>query len=154
MPGVVSRNAGSAVTGGAHDHRERHSGGPGKGPRAYARLTAALTAGVAALQPCAAYAQASGASVLGAWEVIQLAVFVGTTGAAMLSAIWLIRERTRTADENLDLRERLSQSAAVLQRTESLLNLNDQKVVVWMNEASKPEIVGALPASRMCGHPI
>ena len=83
---------------------------------------------------------------LGAWEVIQLAVFVGVTGAAMLSAIWLIRERTRTAAENLELRGRLAENGAALQRAESLLHLNDQRIVVWMNEAHKPDVVGSLPA--------
>jgi signal transduction histidine kinase len=82
---------------------------------------------------------------MGILEVIQLAVFLGITGTAMLSAIWLIRERTRTADENLELRERLAETGAALQRAESLLNLNDQRVVVWMNDSRKPDVVGSLP---------
>ena len=36
--------------------------------------------------------------VVGTFEVIQVAVFVGVIGAALLSAIWLIRERARTFD--------------------------------------------------------
>lgn len=144
MPGVVSQKAGSAAARGAHNGTDRAESGGRFSART--RLAAALASGVAAMHPFAAHAQSGGSDLFGAWEVIQLAVFIGTTGAAMLSAIWLIRERTRTADENIDLRERLSQSGALLQRTESLLNLNDQKVVVWMNEAGKPEVVGSLPA--------
>ena len=37
---------------------------------------------------------------IGTVEVMQLAMFVGVMGAALLSAIWLIRERARTAAEN------------------------------------------------------
>jgi signal transduction histidine kinase len=116
------------------------------------RVAAALAGCTALFQPVQALAQNSiglmsleGLS-LGTLEVIQLAVFVGITGTAMLSAIWLIRERQRTADENIDLRERLAETGTTLQRAESLLNLNDQRVVVWMNDSRKPDVVGSLPA--------
>ena len=77
---------------------------------------------------------------------MQAAVFAGVMGAALLSAIWLIRERGRTAAENVLLRARLADLNASLQRSEALLNLRDQRIVVWAGEKSKPEVVGALPA--------
>src|SRR5690606_31321981 len=92
-----------------------------------------------------AHAQAGG-SDFGTFEVIQLAVFAGITGAAMLSAIWLIRERQRTAAENLELRGRVAELGTALQRSESLLTLNDQRIVLWGEDGRKPALVGSLPA--------
>ena len=146
LPGVIPRNAGSATRGA--DDSDRGS------QRAVRGVLSAVTFGCVTALSGAAVAQEGASRIampaglsLGAWEVIQLAVFVGVTGAAMLSAIWLIRERTRTAAENLELRGRIGETSTALQRTESLLNLNDQRLIVWMNDEERPEIIGTLPAS-------
>lgn len=81
---------------------------------------------------------------IGAMEVIQLALFVGVTGAAMLSAILLIRERGRTAAENVEFRARVAELDAALQRAEALLNLKDARVLVWSGDGRKPELVGSV----------
>jgi signal transduction histidine kinase len=88
--------------------------------------------------------EAPGAS-LNAVDVIQLASFAGVMGAALLSAIFLIRERTRTAAENLELRGRVADLSAALQRSDALLNMRDQRVLVWTSSRRKPELIGALP---------
>jgi signal transduction histidine kinase len=77
--------------------------------------------------------------------VIQIAVSVGVVGAALLSAIWLIRERARTAEENTLLRGKVAELSTALQRSEAMLNLRDQRVVVWGSEHKKPELIGSLP---------
>ena len=100
--------------------------------------------------PAAARAQESPATnvslplAIGTVEVIQLALFVGVTGAAMLSAMLLIRERARTAAENVEFRGRVAELDAALQRSEALLNLRDQRILVWSGEDVKPDLVGAL----------
>jgi len=81
---------------------------------------------------------------VGTFEVIQVAVFAGVMGAALLSAIWLIRERGRIAGDNLDLRARIAELNTTIQRSEALLNLKDQRIVVWMKDRSKPDVVGSL----------
>jgi signal transduction histidine kinase len=101
----------------------------------------------ASLVPFLAHAQERTGGRFGTFEVIQLAVFAGITGAAMLSAIWLIRERQRTAAENLELRGRVAELGSGLQRAESLLSLNDQRVVLWGEDGRKPELIGSLPSS-------
>src|SRR5690606_16375172 len=73
-------------------------------------------------------------------------VFAGVLGAAMMSAIWLIRERTRVSSENADLRSRVADLNAALNRSEALLNLRDQRVVVFSGDNRKPELIGSLPA--------
>ncbi len=87
---------------------------------------------------------ALGGISFGTFEVIQVAVFAGVMGAALLSAFWLIRERARIANANLELSGRISELNASLQRSEALLNLKDQRLIVWMKDAAKPEIVGTL----------
>jgi len=81
---------------------------------------------------------------LGAVEVIQGAVFLGITGAAFVSATWLIRERARIAHDNLEMSGRLAELNTAVQRSETLLNLKDQRLVVWTKDAPKPDVVGTL----------
>jgi len=78
-------------------------------------------------------------------DVIQLAVFAGVMGAALLSAVVLIRERGRIAGENGQYRARIADLNTALQRSEALLNLRDQRVVVWASDRPRPELIGSLP---------
>lgn len=104
---------------------------------------ALMAPGVARAGSIVEFNPPSGMSV-GTFEVIQLAVFAGVMGAALLSAIWLIRERARIANANLDLSGRIAELNASLHRSEALLNLKDQRLIVWMKDAAKPEIIGVL----------
>ena len=102
--------------------------------------------------PFEAAAQSGGTSIAGRLsvstsDVVQLALFAGITGAAMISAILLIRERARTAAENVKLRERVAELDATQQRSEALLNLRDQRILVWHGDDRKPELVGTLADS-------
>jgi len=86
-----------------------------------------------------------GGGTVGAFEVIQFSMFVGAMGAALLSAGWLIRERARAANENKDLRSKLSDLSLTAQRNEALLNLKDQRIVVWDGHTMRADVVGQLP---------
>jgi signal transduction histidine kinase len=151
MPGEDPLKAGQAVSGGREDSATRTRAL--KGGDAFRRLgIGALGAGsaLAAFFPVAAvHAQDGLAGPAGlsvsTVEVMQLAMFAGVMGAALLSAIFLIRERARTSAENLELRSRIADVNAALQRSEALLNLRDQRVLVWASENKKPELIGSLP---------
>jgi signal transduction histidine kinase len=80
-------------------------------------------------------------------DVIQFAVVLGIMGSAFLSAIWLIRERARIAQENLALRGRIAELNNALQRSEALLHMKDQRIVAWAGSAKKPDLIGALPGN-------
>ena len=146
MPGENPPAAGPAATGGQSDSRQRWSGRA----RVTRRLGVLLGAGTAAVAgPKTSAAQ--GVDVLrsslsvGTLEVMQLAMFAGVMGAALLSAVWLIRERGRIATENTGLRARVADLGAALQRSDAMLNLREQRVVVWSPDSAKAELVGALP---------
>jgi hypothetical protein len=113
-------------------------------PKRFAGALAAATAlSTAALGQGRETIPATGLSV-GTVEVMQAAVFAGVMGAALLSAIWLIRERARIAAENTSLRAKVADLNASLQRCEALLNVRDQRVVVWASEKAKAEVIGTL----------
>ncbi|MDX8432178.1 PAS-domain containing protein [Mesorhizobium abyssinicae] len=153
MPGENPPRAGQAVSGGQSD--SVRSGSAVRGGRLLRRAgarMAALLAGSALCSPLlglaahaeAGVAQSAGLSV-STVEVMQLAMFAGVMGAALVSAIFLIRERARTSAQNAELRTRIADVNAALQRSEALLNLRDQRVVVWASENKKPEVIGTLP---------
>lgn len=77
-------------------------------------------------------------------EVIQLAVFAGAMGSALVSAVWLIRERARIAAENAELRGRIAELDTVVQRSDAFLNLRDQKLVIFGRDGDRPEVAGSL----------
>jgi signal transduction histidine kinase len=147
MPGENPLPAGLAVSGGnesASEQEEARKGFAWRDPRLL-RTTAfaVLSSAVAGLPANAAFASGGSMSV-GTFEVIQVALSVGVFSAALLSAIWLIRERGRTFDENGLLRAKVADLGTALHRSEAMLNLRDQRVIVWSNEHKKPELVGSL----------
>ena len=152
MPGEDPLHAGKAVSGGHRDSANiaLADGGPCVRWRSIAPkgLLVASTAAVALLGGLAHAQEATATKVglsVGTVEVMQLAMFAGVMGAALLSAIFLIRERAKTAAENLDLRARVADLNAAVQRSDALLNLRDQRVLVWNDDKKKPELIGTLP---------
>lgn len=158
MPGESPRQAGQVDSGRNRDSgiAARGSGEGRYGPGAFvpagrlkkpllwtAVASSALAAGMAHAQETT---QARSLLSFGTVEVMQLAMFAGVMGAALLSAIFLIRERAKTAAENVELRSRIGDLNAAIQRSEALLNLRDQRIIVFNNDRRKPELIGSLPA--------
>lgn len=148
MPGQNPHKAGRAVSGGRDDSEIRDSAAGAARLSWRARMGMLLGASALSgpLSVAAAHAAAGpGGTQVSTVEVMQLAVFVGVMGAALLSAVVLIRERARTSAENVELRTRVADVNAALQRSEALLNVRDQRVVVWGADNKKPDLVGSLP---------
>lgn len=148
MPGENPLRAGQAVAGGHSDSRDGDCPSVGCRLRGRGRLglllgSCALTLPLATLN-AGAQSATRAAMPIGTSDVIQLALSVGVMGAALISAIVLIRERQRTASENAQLRARIADVNAALQRSEAILNLRDQRIVVWAGDNQKPELIGSL----------
>jgi len=107
-----------------------------------ALASTALTATMASAQQAGDVRPLTSLSI-STMEVIQLSVFAGVLGAAFLSAIWLIRERGRTASENAELKNRMAELSGALSRAEALLNLKDQRIIVWQGN-QRPIVLGDL----------
>lgn len=81
------------------------------------------------------------------FEIVQFAVFAGAMSFAILSAFWLIRERTKTTQQNRSLLRMHADMKARLERDQALLNAPDQRIAIWSGDGNGPEILGALPIS-------
>ncbi|WP_408015603.1 sensor histidine kinase [Rhizobium alarense] len=109
------------------------------------RRPAALAAGTA-LSTLAEPAHAFGGPAgLGSSEVISVAVMLGVISAAMVSALFMIRQRGRMEAENRDLRSRFSDTQHRLSRLQALIGDKDRRIVVWDGLSGKPDFLGQLP---------
>ncbi|MGH6762176.1 MAG: ATP-binding protein [Phyllobacterium sp.] len=111
---------------------------------ACALMPANLAMAQGADEPFGRIATPFGVSV-GTFEIIQFAMFLGAMGAALLSAGWLIRERGKISSENQILRDKVAELNAAMQRNDALLNMKDQRVIVWNGTETRPSVIGALP---------
>ncbi|MBX3581749.1 MAG: PAS-domain containing protein [Rhizobiaceae bacterium] len=149
MPGDTPRQAGKVDSGRKTDSGQ---GKPDATEPRFSRLgrfALASVSGTALLAAGPALAQDRLAATLfsfGTFEVIQFSMLAGVMGAALLSAIVLIRERARTAAENVTLRARVADLNGEIRRSEALLGLRDQRLIVWNDEHRKPELLGSLPS--------
>ena len=140
MPGKRASGADIQVSSG----RNESPGGPGGFVRK-------LRAGVAAM----ALLPALGASAVAAetarllstssLEIINFAMVIGAISAAMISAIWLIRERGKIDAENGSLRASLADANARASRYQSLIVERDRRIIVWEGSGQPAEILGSLP---------
>jgi len=97
--------------------------------------------------PTVASAQAIGGSgAIGVTDIVILSALVGTVAFAVISAIALIRVRNRTEAENARLVQENANLRAAADRAESLLNADDQRLVLWEQPGKRPSVVGTLPA--------
>ncbi len=78
-------------------------------------------------------------------EVMQLAMFVGAMGAALMSAVWLIRERAKVSAENIGLRGRVAELDMSTRRLEAFAAIRHQRVAIWDGTAPKADVIGNLP---------
>ena len=79
-----------------------------------------------------------------AFEAAQFAIFAGSLIAALASAIWLIRERSRVADRNEALSAKLASTNSRLSQLEALSAAEGQQAIIWQDGHSKPSIIGTL----------
>ena len=111
-----------------------------------------LASGTALFPAFPALAQdASGAMTvlglkLGSLEVIQFSMFAGAMGAALLAAVWMIRERAKIVEQNAGLRARIADLTADLERSDLLLSSRDSRIVIWDAAKPKPDLIGTMSA--------
>jgi signal transduction histidine kinase len=79
-------------------------------------------------------------------EVILASVIVGALGAALLAAVWLVRQRGNMEAESLEMRSALSDAQQRISKYEALIADKNRRIVVWESGPSKPEFLGHLPA--------
>lgn len=111
------------------------------------RMGRGLAAGISVLAGTPALAaEPSGPFSLSSLEIVNFAMVIGAISAAMISAIWLIRERGKIDQENGTLRASLADANARLSRYQSLIVDKDRRIVVWDGVGVPAEVLGSLPA--------
>ncbi|MBK5568410.1 ATP-binding protein [Ensifer sp. 2YAB10] len=107
-----------------------------------------LLAGTALFAATDALAQVAPqkANIFGSSEVVTFSVLIGVVSAAMISAIWLIRQRGNIEAENRELRSDLSDANQRLSRYQALVADKNRRIVVWDGLLERAELLGQLPA--------
>ena len=76
---------------------------------------------------------------------IMLIIFIGAFAFAMWSATWLIRERRQLEETNRQSALELADLRARHERAQALLDVPDQRVVIWEGRNEAPVCRGTLP---------
>ena len=112
----------------------------GKGRRR--RLSLLLMAG-SALTALAGPAHA--ASTLASGEVVTISLMLGVLSAAVVSTVWMARQRRRAETANRDLKAHLADSRHTISRLQALIGDRNRRIVIWDGLSQKPEFLGELP---------
>lgn len=79
-------------------------------------------------------------------EVVTFSVLIGVISAAMISAVWLIRQRGNIETDNRELTAALADANHRISRFQALIADKNRRIVVWEGLSDKPEFLGQLPA--------
>ncbi|MCP8895814.1 PAS-domain containing protein [Shinella daejeonensis] len=91
-----------------------------------------------------AYA-AAGGRYLATGEIVTFSMALGVLSAAMVCAIWMVRQRGRMEAENRDLKTHLSDARHNISRLQALIGDKNRRIVVWDGLSQRPEFLGQLP---------
>ncbi len=114
----------------------------------FKRLWRRLAAGsilTAVSSPALAQTPGLTASVFRSSEVITFSVLIGVISAAMISAIWLIRQRGNMEADNRELNAALADANQRISRLQALIADKNRRIVIWDGLSNKPEFLGQLP---------
>ncbi|MBO6917022.1 MAG: PAS-domain containing protein [Rhizobiaceae bacterium] len=78
-------------------------------------------------------------------DILYFSMIIGAISATMISAVWLIRERSKIENENTKLRAQLREAQAIKNRYSALISDSNQRLVIWDGENGPAETLGGLP---------
>ncbi|CAN7279396.1 ATP-binding protein [Pararhizobium sp. LjRoot238] len=117
----------------------------GRIPSLLRRFMAGSALAVCAGPALAAAEEVTTASVFHSSEVVTFSVLIGVISAAMISAIWLIRQRGNIETDNRELNAALADANHKISRFQALIADKNRRIVVWEGLSNKPEFLGQLP---------
>ncbi|MGF9695071.1 ATP-binding protein [Rhizobium sp. 0TCS1.26] len=85
------------------------------------------------------------ARMFSSFEVIFSSVTVGAIAAALLSTVWLVRQRGNLEAESQEMRGALSDAQQRISKYEALIADKNRRIVIWEAGPSRPEFLGQLP---------
>jgi signal transduction histidine kinase len=78
-------------------------------------------------------------------ETIGYSIILGTLCAALLSVVWLVRQRGNIENEFQDYRSALSDAQQDISKYQALISDNSRRIVLWEDETDRPQFLGELP---------
>ncbi len=121
-----------------------------RGARVLARVAAVFAAGTAIAsiaRPVFAQAQseaAASAHLFTSSQVVGLSIVIGAISAALLSTLWVVRQRGNLETEAREVRSALSDANQRISQYEALIADNNRRIVIWDGD-ERPELLGQLP---------
>ncbi|MBP1851824.1 sensor histidine kinase [Rhizobium halophytocola] len=79
-------------------------------------------------------------------EMIGFSIVVGLFSASLLSALWLVRQKSNIEAEGEEMRSVLADAQQRISRYEALIADKNRRIVVWEGHSGKADILGQLPA--------
>jgi len=77
-------------------------------------------------------------------QVVGLSVVIGVISAALLSTLWLVRQRGNLENESREIRSALSDAQQRISQYQALIADKNRRIVVW-DGVARPELLGQLP---------
>lgn len=118
------------------------------GPLArFLKSCAAGTALATLARPALAQAEqqaAATAHLFTSSQVVGVSVVIGVISAALLSTLWLVRQRGNLENESREIRSALSDAQQRISQYQALIADKNRRIVIWDGNA-RPELLGQLP---------
>ncbi|EJC81908.1 LOW QUALITY PROTEIN: histidine kinase [Rhizobium leguminosarum bv. trifolii WSM2297] len=77
-------------------------------------------------------------------QVVGVSVVIGVISAALLSTLWLVRQRGNLESESREIRSALSDAQQRISQYQALIADKNRRIVIWDGNA-RPELLGQLP---------
>lgn len=113
-----------------------------------ARIFAAGTAIASIAPPVFAQVEAeavASAHLFTSSQVVGLSVVIGVISAALLSTLWVVRQRGNLESESREIRSALSDAQQRISQYQALIADKNRRIVIWDGN-ERPELIGQLPA--------
>ncbi len=113
-----------------------------------ARIFAAGTAMASIAEPVFAQAAAEAAAsphLFTSTQVVGFSVVIGVISAALLSTLWVVRQRGNLESEGREIRSALSDAQQRISQYQALIADKNRRIVIWDGD-ERPELLGQLPA--------
>ncbi|MBB5664143.1 signal transduction histidine kinase [Rhizobium leguminosarum] len=113
----------------------------------FLKACAAGTALAALARPVLAQTEqqaAAAAHLFTSSQVVGVSVVIGVISAALLSTLWLVRQRGNLESESREIRSALSDAQQRISQYQALIADKNRRIVIWDGNA-RPELLGQLP---------
>ena len=113
----------------------------------FLKVCAAGTALAALARPVLAQVEhqaAASAHLFTSSQVVGVSVVIGVISAALLSTLWLVRQRGNLENESREIRTALSDAQQRISQYQALIADKNRRIVIWDGNA-RPELLGQLP---------